>query len=83
MWVLFILRIVKYHTKFYVHPRYKTQVQIFWTLGDDKTNVHKRVNTSISSAYLGNVVSSSSYKVLIAFLSTILCLPIADNIKEE
>lgn len=61
----------------------KIQVQIFWALGDDNPNVHKWVNTLISSMYLGNVVSSSSYKALIAFLSTILCLQITDNIKEK
>lgn len=61
----------------------KIQVQIFWTLGDDNPNVHKRVNTLLSSVYLGIVVSSSSYKLLVAFLSTILCLTITDNIKEK
>ena len=61
----------------------KIGVQIFWALGDDNLNVHKKVKTLKFSVYLDNFVSSSSYKLLITFLSTVLCLPITDNIKEK
>ena len=61
----------------------KIQGLNFSVLEDGNPNLYTKVNTLNFSVYLGNFVSSSSYKLWIAFLSTVLCLLITDNLKEK